>query len=65
MFGWTVVSTSQNTKVRLSSLIFSVQVDPTNALVAKETSLAERKKKKMDHLRDASQVQRLVRDVAC
>ncbi|CAB4030817.1 Hypothetical predicted protein, partial [Paramuricea clavata] len=35
--------------------IAAVKVDHTNAIIAKETSLAERKRKKLDHFRDASQ----------
>ena len=37
-------------------ILASPQIDQTNALIAKETSLAERKKKKTDHLADVSQV---------
>ena len=33
-----------------------MQIDHSNALAAKETSLAERKKKKIDHLADVNQV---------
>jgi hypothetical protein len=41
-------------------ILFLTQVDHTNAIIAKETSLAERKRKRLDHFRDASQVRSVI-----
>ena len=46
-----------NSFINANNFILALpQIDQTNALIAKETSLAERKKKKIDHLADVSQV---------
>jgi hypothetical protein len=52
--------TERELQFSLIFILFLTQVDHTNAIIAKETSLAERKRKRLDHFRDASQVRSVV-----
>ena len=51
-----MLSTISFVLIILPMILAPMQIDHTNALAAKETSLAERKKKKIDHLVDVNQV---------